>query len=171
MERQSRYLHIPAFWPVPDCKGHWVSDGEGLYYSAALDKTLITPAGAVNDLASIPRFFRRVFDVNGPHRVAAANHDYRYSTGGKVRAYCGEDGPEELQLTREQVDALFLEEMLIPRDVLWNGLSHRARFYVEQAGMAHHFLSDKPVVNRITATLMHAGVRLGGKGHFGSTGA
>lgn len=162
----SRYLHIPAFWPIPDCRGHWVSDGEALYYSASLDKTLITPAGAVNDLASIPVFFRRIFDVNGPHRVAATNHDYRYGVGGKVRAVCN-GVEEELHLTREEVDALFLEEMLIPRNVLWEGLSHRARFYVEAAGMTCHFRSGKPVVGKIQAKVIHAAVRLGGGGHFG----
>lgn len=162
----NQYLHIPAFWPILDGKGHWICDGEVLYYSAALDRTLITPAGAVNDLASIPWFFRRIFNVNGPHRVAAANHDYRYHTGGRVLAFCGNSEPEEIQLSREQVDRLFLEEMLMPRYALWDGLSRRTRFYVETAGMSDYFYSDKPVVDEITATLMHAGVRVGGARHF-----
>lgn len=165
--KESRYLHIPAFWPVPDGKGHWVSDGEALYYSASLKKVLVTPAGAVNDLASIPRFFRRVFDVNGPHRIAAANHDYRYGMGGRIRAYC--NGVEEqIELDREQVDALFLEEMLLPRNILWEGLSHRARFYVESAKLDKYFKSDAPVTNLLTATLMHAAVRVGGTNRFAS---
>lgn len=58
------------------------------------------PIGFVTDFASIPTFFRRIFNVNGKHREEAVVHDFLYSVQGKI----GEN-----QLSRKQCDQIFLD--------------------------------------------------------------
>jgi len=57
---------------------------------------IIVPRGYITDLASIPRVFRNVFNVNGPLRAPAVLHDWLYSSQ---------------RFTRAQSDAIFLEAM------------------------------------------------------------
>lgn len=50
---------------------------------------ITVPAGFVSDLASIPRLFRALIEVNGPHRKAAALHDWLYYQAPLLaRGYC-----------------------------------------------------------------------------------
>lgn len=60
------------------------------------DDKIIVPRGYITDLASIPRVFRNVFNVNGPLRAPAVLHDWLYSSQ---------------RFTRAQSDAIFLEAM------------------------------------------------------------
>jgi hypothetical protein len=60
------------------------------------DDKLIVPRGYITDLASIPRVFRNVFNVNGPLRAPAVLHDWLYSSQ---------------RFTRAQSDAIFLLAM------------------------------------------------------------
>ena len=57
---------------------------------------LIVPRGYITDLASIPRVFRNVFNVNGLLRAPAVLHDWLYSSQ---------------RFTRAMSDAIFLEAM------------------------------------------------------------
>jgi len=61
------------------------------------------PRGFVTDLASIPKALRVFYSVNGEHREAAVLHDWGYYKLGHVAV--------GIQLTRLQVDELFLEAM------------------------------------------------------------
>ena len=134
---------IPAYFPILDGKGHWVSQ-EGLgIYSSEQDMDIMIPAGAKNDLASIPFMFRTLFPVNGTHRLAAAIHDYLYEKKGKL--------PGHTLMTRKQADDIFLEFMLIPRNKVRDA-------YVWDAIRP----SDKPTVPRWRAYLMYLAVRAGG---------
>lgn len=47
---------------------------------------IIVPRGYITDLASIPRVFRNVFNVNGPLRAPAVLHDWLYSSQRFTRA-------------------------------------------------------------------------------------
>lgn len=55
----------------------WESEVDGFRVDVA--------KGRVTDLASIPRLFRGIFQVNGKHRRAAVVHDELYKTGAVPR--------------------------------------------------------------------------------------
>lgn len=89
------------------------------YYSAIADTEIVVPAGFVNDLASIPRFFRRVIPVNGRHRYAAIVHDWLYANalGGRSQHW----------MDRELADDIFLEAMHVLGVPNWKRAAmHRA---------------------------------------------
>ena len=50
------------------------------YHSEALNLTIIVPKGFITDLASVPRFFWRLFPPGGVYNEAAIIHDYLYDT-------------------------------------------------------------------------------------------
>lgn len=77
--------------PVPN---EWVVDQPLI--ALRNGEKLIVPRGYITDLASIPRVFRAVFNVNGLLRAPAVLHDYLYSSQRFTRAEC---------------DAIFLEAM------------------------------------------------------------
>lgn len=81
----------------------WVLCDSLAYWSAITASTIIVPKGFINDLASIPRFFRRVIPVNGRHRYAAVVHDWLYANANGSRTVQGID--------RETADKIFLEAM------------------------------------------------------------
>jgi hypothetical protein len=83
--------YTPKGVPVPD---EWVVTDPliGLRNS---DK-IIAPRGFITDLASIPRAFRGVFNVNGLLRAPAVLHDW---------LYCSQ------RYSRAEADAIFLEAM------------------------------------------------------------
>lgn len=67
---------------------------EGLYIE------VVVPAGFQTDLASVPRFFWRVFPRSGLWNPAAIIHDYLYSLNCKA-------------ITRSGADAIFYELMRV----------------------------------------------------------
>lgn len=83
-------------------KGKWRMVEE-LDYVTDSGVFIRVPRGFVHNLASIPRPFNLIFRVNGDHREAAILHDFAYAEQGKVA--------EDMQLTREECDLLFLEAM------------------------------------------------------------
>jgi hypothetical protein len=68
------------------------------YHSQKFDRTIVVPANFDTDLASVPRFFWRLFPPCGTYLEAAVIHDYLYVQGGN-----GSD--------RKRADAIFLEAM------------------------------------------------------------
>jgi hypothetical protein len=73
-----------------------------LTYEAADSAIYTIPAGFITDLASIPRFFWRVYPRSGPWNEAAVLHDWLYN---------------QQTVTRLRADELFREGML------WLGVS------------------------------------------------
>ena len=117
--------------------------------------TIQVPSGSINDLASIPWFFRRVFAVNGPNRQAAALHDYLYETKGL-----------EGLLTRKECDVIFLEAMLVEKRDFWEAYPQQVKSDLEAADMKSAFMSEDTLVSLWQAQLMYHGVRIGGGSHF-----
>ena len=106
------------------------SDGWGLATEAVYSlrvAAIVIPIGFKTDFASIPWYVRWLIKVNGKHRLAALLHDYLYSV-------CGDIGFN--QLTRNQCDTLFLNEM------------------------------KNANVKYIKRYVMYWGVRIGGRSHF-----
>lgn len=68
------------------------------------------PEDFENDLASIPRVFRRLIPGNGRERGASVIHDWLYKNKGKIGT---------LQMTRKQCDQIFLEAMKAAGVPLW----------------------------------------------------
>ena len=64
------------------------------------------PTGTRTDLASIPRFFQRLFQVNDTHREEAVVHDWLYAKRGVLPKL---HGYGEIRLTRKQCDKIFLD--------------------------------------------------------------
>lgn len=144
---------------IPDGKGHWVSRDRLVYYYKPLDLKIYVPAGAINDLASVPWFFKRIFPINGPSRPAAALHDYLYQTGGNLIG---------AKLTRKQCDEIFMDAMLSPRSCFWNAYPKFVQDYLCSLGFKSKFFnSNNPLVDKLSAKLMYLGVRLGGWLAFG----
>lgn len=140
---------------VPDGKGHWISEGDLIFVSPLHYKPIVVPKGSVNDLASIPWFFRRVFPINGPSRPAAALHDYLYETKGL-------NG----KLSREKCDKIFKQAMLVPRYKFWDSYDLNTKNTLREKNLHKYFLSAKPLTNKFTANLMYYGVRAGGGSYF-----
>ena len=148
---QARFISIPAYLPIPLGKGEWVSTGKLLYYSKKLDLLIEVPKGSVNNLASIPRMFRSLFAVNGPHRLAAALHDYLYE--GKTN------------LSRGQCDDVFYEAMRTTQCMYLQGLHIDQRILLT----SDHFrkcADDNPLVSRWKAKILYKAVRVGGSSSF-----
>ena len=85
----------PNMVPVPD---EWVVLDPliGLYNNGDQTDKIIVPRGFVTDLASIPPFFRGLFNVNGLLRAPAVLHDW---------LYCSQ------RYSRDEADAIFLAAM------------------------------------------------------------
>lgn len=83
-------LDLRAYKP-----GEWVVL-LALLFVAKGGKRYTVPRGFITDLASIPRFLRGLFNVNGLSRSAAVLHDW---------LYCVQ------YTTRAEADALFLEAL------------------------------------------------------------
>lgn len=153
------YREIPSYYPVPDKKGHWVSDGQLIFYSEIFAMDFVTPAWSVNDLASVPWLLRWAINPNGTHRVASAGHDYRYEKKGRLA---------EGNFNRHEIDVLFLEEMMIPRRNLWKGYNAEVQGKLESLRLAKYFDSDEKLTSRITADIMFIGVQLFGSSNWGN---
>lgn len=89
----------------------WVIEDELTYFTALLpEKHVTVPIGFETDLASVPRFFWRIFPKSGRWNRAAVVHDYLYKTG---------------MVSRSIADSIFLEAMgilevgAISRYVMW----------------------------------------------------
>lgn len=83
--------------PLPNGKD-WELQ-EKLRYSANDGRLISIPKGFISDFASIPKFFRRLYQpATGKHRRAALVHDYLYRT-------------PTVDFTKEESDNIFLEIM------------------------------------------------------------
>lgn len=154
---KSRFIEIPSYYMVPDGKGHWVARDRLIFYSEKHDITIHVPAGAINNLASVPWLFRRIVPINGPSRPAAAAHDFLYEVGGKVMGK---------HLSRKDCDEIFLELMLSSKINYWNALPNFVKDYMSTLGFDKVFNSEEPLVNKLMAETMYAGVRVGGWASF-----
>lgn len=85
----------PNMVPVPD---EWVVIDPLIALRSMANNVdkIIVPRGFITDLASIPRPFRGVFNVNGLLRAPAVLHDW---------LYCSQ------RYSRSEADAIFLEAM------------------------------------------------------------
>lgn len=77
--------------PSPD---KWVLKSPGVWKSADLEATL--PVGFVSDLASIPKLFRNILDVDGDSRLPALLHDSLYCCQQTTRVFADEQLKEAL---------------------------------------------------------------------------
>jgi len=148
---KSRFLEVPSFWPVPDGKGHWVARDRIVFYSDRYDCTIYIEAGSLNNLASIPWIFRRMFAVNGPHRIAAALHDPLYELKGVT---------VNRTFSKKECDLLFYDAMLASKRSVFEAYSGIGKLYVGNANLKSPLMDDSPTVNPMIAKLMHAGLRV-----------
>jgi len=91
---------------------------EPLFWFHPLVGEQTIPKGFVTDFASIPKFFRRLFSVNGVHREEAVVHDYLYSSHQKKVYEIG-----EYFLTRKECDDIFksgLKKENLPYWKIWS---------------------------------------------------
>ena len=92
-----RFLDRMDVTPLPNGKD-WQLLHE-LRYATGTGEVIYIPAGFITDFASIPKFFRRVYQpATGKHRRGSVIHDYIYRT-------------DSLNYTRKQADQVFLEIM------------------------------------------------------------
>ena len=78
--------------------------------------------GRTTDFASIPPFFRRIFNVNGKHREEAGVHDDLYRRRGVFDTPNG-----QIKLTRKQCDQIFLDGLTYDGIPWWKRqLMHKA---------------------------------------------
>lgn len=158
----------PSYHMIPNSKGEWISEGELHFYSEHLGATIVVPTYSTNNLASIPRGFRSLFPVNGPHRPAAALHDYLYEKKGKGIKVIYDDvknnsiRTEYIDITREEADKIFLEAMLSPRIYYFNSLPIQLQDAMLRAKRADYFLNQKPLVGKLQSQIMYRAVRIGG---------
>lgn len=114
----------------------WHMDQALYFYSDKHQAVFIVEKDFETDLASIPRIFRRIFNVNGKSRLPAVLHDKGYEDGAgtyhvipvenSAHLFALENAynsgahdlvadlgieSQEIQLTRKQTDLLFLESM------------------------------------------------------------
>lgn len=138
-QMKSKFIKVPPYSMLPDGKGEWISEGEMIFYSARFDKYLEAPSGSVNNLVSIPWLFRRIFAVNGPHRPAAALHDYLFETHG------------------------FYDAMRTIKKDYFDALGAITRHRIRQSGRVHLFENvSSQFVDSVTAWCMYQGVNIGG---------
>lgn len=153
---KAAFKEVPAYFMVPDGCGHWISEGQLVFYSKKFDYEITVPAYTVNDLASIPVMFRRVFNVNGPSRPAAALHDYLYGTKGLKRRF-----------TRAECDSIFIEAMSTTRDSFWKAYPVLVKEALTRQEYDVLFENNQaPIVPALQAKCLYLGVRLGGGLHF-----
>jgi hypothetical protein len=153
----NKFTRVPAYYMLPDGKGDWISNGIMIFESDRYSRTIVVPSGEINDLASIPRIFRRIFSINGPSRPAAALHDYLYSTLGL-----------EGELTRKECDTIFLDAMLSEKMDFWLAYPSYIRIHLSlKAPKIKKVLTEKGgLVGKFVAKIIFRGVRVGGGGHF-----
>ena len=126
-QMKSKFIKVSPYSMLPDVKGEWISEGEMIFYSARFDKYLEVPSGSVNNLASIPWLFRRIFAVNGPHRPAAALHDYLFETHGM--------GLFDLS----ESNLIFYDAMRTNKKDYFDALGAITRHRIRQSGRVHLF--------------------------------
>jgi hypothetical protein len=80
----------------------WILAGPLLYYSKLYDLHIQVPKQFKTDLASIPRGFRNIININGPHRAPAIVHDWLYAVRGEMVS---------VRLSRADCDEIFREAM------------------------------------------------------------
>lgn len=151
----AKFVNVPSYFPIPDGKGHWISDDSLVFQSALLDLEIEVPPGSVNDLASIPWVLRRCFPINGPSRPAAALHDYLFAVNGLAG--------EGLYLSRHQCDLVFREAMSTPKRAFLKSLPAQVIVSMQLNHLYGSFLTESPLVDPLTVSLMYTGVRLGGR--------
>lgn len=147
----SYFLEIPAMWPIPDGCGHWVTDGRLVFYSGRFNITIIIEAGSVNNLASVPWLFRRVFNINGPTRPAAMLHDPLYELKGNVLGR---------QFTKAECDLIFYDALVCTKRSVFDAYPHICKGYLEKRDMAESMLTYNQVCPTWMAKIMLKGLQL-----------
>lgn len=154
---KNKFIQITSYTPIINHRGDWISSGELKCYLSLINREIIVPIHTFTDLASIPKYLRSIFTVNGPHRLAAIVHDYLYRVGGRLPG---------ITLSRETIDKIFLELMLMPRRVVYEGYNAEIKKCIERENLLDFFNSDKPLVTKWKAYLMYYGVKIGGESRF-----
>ena len=93
--------------------------------------------------------------MNGPHRPAAALHDYLYETQGLGGLF-----------TRKDCDEIFYEAMRSCKKAYWDSYPEEVRLALKQRGFFRVFNNAGRMVDKATAKLIYLGVRIGGGSHF-----
>ena len=113
-------LKEPAFTVDRKHAGEFRLASSMMYGWALMLCVVHIPVGFETDFASIPRFLRFVFSVNGKHRLSAVLHDFLYRSGGVIRVDASFiDGvvaatveTVEVRYTRKDADDEFYRDML-----------------------------------------------------------
>jgi hypothetical protein len=146
----SYFLEIPSMWPIPDGKGHWITRERLVFYSGRFGVNIIIEAGSVNNLASIPWLFRRLFSINGPTRPAAMLHDPLYELEGKV---LGRD------FTKDECDLIFYDALVCTKRSVFDSYPHLCQGYLEKREMAENMLTYDQVCPTWLAKTMLKGLQ------------
>lgn len=151
--KKAEFLHLPAYWMIPDRGGHWISDNYLDFKSAKLDCVISVHPGSVNNLSSIPWWMRKLINPNGPHRPAAALHDELYNLRGVT------DGRT---FSRKECDDLYLEAMLVERQNYIKALPKVAQNYMRDSNVIDQEWKERRLTKKWMAYVLYAGVRLFG---------
>ena len=108
-------------------------------YVTKSGRVIYIPANFITDFASIPWFFRRIFQpATGRHRRAAVVHDWIYRTA-------------DLDISRQEADLIFLEIMELDgtaewtREALFEAVSlFGGSSYKDRAPVGHRPLAAHP---------------------------
>lgn len=159
----NKFIKIPSHFIIPNRKGYWLSDGDLEFYSETLDCVIIIPAGDITNLASIPVFFRRMFNVNGSSRLAAVLHDGIYTRQGLVMTRSKDGQIEEIRISRESADLIFKQAMRINNESLLSAYPERVITRMQELDIIKDFYKKQQMVGEWTAWAMYNAVRIGGK--------
>lgn len=110
----SSFTEMPPLLPLKDGI-HWKAMSFMRYYEGeeGSECYVEVPAGAITDLASIPRIFRAIFSPWGRYGPAAIVHDQLYTD--KQMVVKGVIAP----ITRKKADDIFLEAMGVLEVPMW----------------------------------------------------
>lgn len=107
---QAKVIAEPSL--VVGRKYAWLIDDKPLIFITGKSQVVEIKKGFETDLASIPRFFHRIFPVNGNHRIPAIVHDYLYYEKGCIKG---------VEYTRKECDEIFLHLMRDYSVAEWRG--------------------------------------------------
>lgn len=158
------FITISPLVMIPNSKGEWISTGDTLFFSPHLGEVLRVPPESINNLASIPRFARSLFPVNGPSRPAAQVHDYLYEKRGKDIELA--DGSKLGNLSRKDADIVFMEALMAGRGDYFVALPLSIRLALEKQGRDKYFVlgdnKHKSLAPLHQQWVMYSAVRAGG---------
>ncbi|THD60699.1 DUF1353 domain-containing protein [Phenylobacterium sp.] len=103
----------------------WALERPLTYKPSNRGDTITVPAGAVTDLASIPRFAWSLLPPDGPWVKAAVVHDFLYRTEGTGVIWAGHEPGVTKQYDRSEADFVLRDGMqnrgvdVIRRNIIW----------------------------------------------------